>query len=601
MTLRRFISFRPAILQCCIKPVILLLAVFSAIESATAVNISVGSAEVVYTKSQRKSGGSSWPDGSFGVISNGDGTYDFYGANSSKSTLTTGTLADPAMSKQSVKITGTPKGFSYLAGGPVFEDPYSGARLMIYHAEDGGKGKSFYSVLGMAISTDAEGKTFRDLGVIIKPQLPAGLAEVGGGSFAIVDGHMNVYFKDWYANGWTNEVAVARAPMAEIMTNALMGKGTEFKKYHNGDWTEPGLHGYSSHLEPSNAANSWVSASYNTYLNQVVLISSQWSGDGGDLYMTTSSDGVNFGPRTPIAVDPGEQFYPSIVGIGADPQRTGESFYVYYTDSEKGAWGRWKDAQLRRKQITILDPGNNPLVTQPNDSLGYTAEWVDVADYQSEFQGGAPADGWKYVWNPKGKVGKSADYVPLLWSDVAQAYNTTGGATMVPNPKTHNDDYLALALWDGHPGNKKYMPMAGYTIQADDGGGLYRLINSSIQKTNGSLVTKEDGLNVLVYVNDTLIGEQAVSTTGAWTTFDRTLGSLNVGDTVWVAIDPLKTQLDDAFYNFDFSLQRLVYSSTQTLMAANRFMQTFSVPEPTTAVLVLMAMFAMAVPARRRR
>src|SRR3982751_5260256 len=73
----------------------------------SAAEFSIGAAEVVYTKSQRKSGGgSNWPDGSFGVISNGNGTYDFYGANASNSVLTTGTLLDPGAKKQSVSITG---------------------------------------------------------------------------------------------------------------------------------------------------------------------------------------------------------------------------------------------------------------------------------------------------------------------------------------------------------------------------------------------------------------------------------------------------------------------------------------------------------------
>jgi len=135
-----------------------------------------------------------------GVVANGNGTYDFYGANSSKSVLTTGTLDDPGATKKSVSITGVPKKtFSYLAGGPVYEDPYSGARLMLYHAEQGGKGKSFYSMLGMAISTDPAHRQFRDLGVIIKPTLSSGNAEVGGGSFAIINGYLNVYFTDWTA------------------------------------------------------------------------------------------------------------------------------------------------------------------------------------------------------------------------------------------------------------------------------------------------------------------------------------------------------------------------------------------------------------------
>ncbi len=333
----------------CATPLILLAGAFLGLEPIWAIDFTIGAPEIVYTKSQRKAGGSNWPDGNLGVISNGDGTYDFYGANGTKPVMTTGTLLNPAISKKSVSITGVPKKtFSYLAGGPVFEDQYSGARLMIYHAEDGGKGKNFYAMLGMAISTD--GQEFRDLGLIIRPNLPAGNAEVGGGSFAIIDGHLNVYYRDTLADGSTAEVAVARAPMAELMTNALSGRSTSFTKYYNGSWSEPGLGGRSAHIENVNSPNSWLGVSYNDHLGQLVLVSSQWSGDGGDLYYATSPDGVNWAPRRPLAVDSGEQFYPTIIGTGADPTHSDQSFYVYYTDSQKGAWSRWSDAQLRRAQ-----------------------------------------------------------------------------------------------------------------------------------------------------------------------------------------------------------------------------------------------------------
>src|SRR4051794_25024761 len=205
-------------------------AVLTSFGSIQAQSFSIGASEIIYTKSQRSAGGGSWPDGSFGVVSNGNGTYDFYAANSSKITLTTGTLTDPAMTKKSLSKSDLPIGFSYLAGGPVFEDPYSGARLMIYHAEKG-NGKNFYSMLGMAISTNAEGTNFRDLGIIVRPNMPSGLAEVGGGSFAIVDGYMNVYYRDSLVDGSTAEVAVARTPMAQLISNALAGQSTAFNKY----------------------------------------------------------------------------------------------------------------------------------------------------------------------------------------------------------------------------------------------------------------------------------------------------------------------------------------------------------------------------------
>lgn len=143
------------------------------------------------------------------------------------------------------------------------------------------------------------------------------------------------------------------------------------------------------------------------------------------------------------------------------------------------------------------------------------------------------------------------------------------------------------------------MPIVGYTIQADDGAGLYRLTDSSIQKCDNTLATKEDGLQVLVYVNDKLIGAgQSVSTNGLLANFDRMLGSLNVGDTVWVMIDPLKNQLYDAFMNFDFSLQRFVYSGqSQTVAAISLPLN--AVPEPSTIVLLLTAILGCST--RRRR
>ena len=66
---------------------------------------------------------------------------------------------------------------------------------------------------------------------------------------------------------------------------------------------------------------------------------------------------------------PGEQFYPSLVGTGANPQITGQSFYVYYTDSKKGAWNRWGDAQIARRAITI-NPLVPPVVTPPESGPG---------------------------------------------------------------------------------------------------------------------------------------------------------------------------------------------------------------------------------------
>jgi hypothetical protein len=214
--------------------------------------------------------------------------------------------------------------------------------------------------------------------------------------------------------------------------------------------------------------------------------------------------------------------------------------------------------------------------------------WAQVADFQSDYQPGGPAAGWTYAWNPNGKLGNSLGFAPLKWSNAAQAYNTTGAATMLPaKKKTHNDDYLTLNLGGGHPGKPNYMPVIGYTIQADDGTGLYRLTNSSIAKSDGILSKNEDGLGVYVYLNNTLLTpSKTIATNGLVTNFDRDLGELKVGDKIWVAVSPLKTQNFDAFRNFDFTIQRL------TAVAP--------IPEPGTAALLVIG-FAACCWRRRRR
>ena len=422
---------------------------------------SVGQAEVLYTASQRRNMNLDyWVDGSMGVVPIGNGQYHFYGANGPTPVRTTGTLAQPAQSKSNVSITGLPKNyFNYVSGGAIYHDQATGSRLMIYHAErHGSSGMDFYSVLGMAIATDSQGLSFRDLGLIVEPDVPMSQRphsiEVGGGSFAVMNGDMYVYYRDYLEGGGSSELAVARAPINTIIANALNNQGTSFTKYYNGGWTQPGIGGRSSALEVGNPGNGWSAVSYNDYLGGLVMMSSQWADSQGnnDLYMSTSMDGVNWTPRQAIVTDAGEQMYPTLIGTGADPTRTGQSFYAYYTSSNAGAWDRWSDAKLVRRQIT-LNPGGGGSSDPPPPDPEPVVE--NVASFKADYRGGAPAQGWKYLWNPNGKLGDASKYAPLKWSSVAGAYNTTGAETTVWNGKSHNDDYQMLGDGFGHPGRPK--------------------------------------------------------------------------------------------------------------------------------------------------
>jgi hypothetical protein len=232
-----------------------------------------------------------------------------------------------------------------------------------------------------------------------------------------------------------------------------------------------------------------------------------------------------------------------------------------------------------------------------------TTTWTDVADYQSDFQVVVPSDGWTYAWNPAGKLGNANGFTPLKWNATAQAYKTTAGSTKPSKKKKkkQGSDYLLLQTTGGHPGNPGYLPIVGYTIQSQDGAGLYQLSDSSIAKGDGKRTKKEDGLGVLVYINNSLLGPMAsVSTNGQVATFDRNLGELGVGDTIWVMVNPLKNNQFDAFKNFDFTIAKLTTVTEGENATDDSEGSLGSFPEPSTAILLFIAAVGHQLTRRRK-
>ena len=126
---------------------------------------------------------------------------------------------------------------------------------------------------------------------------------------------------------------------------------------------------------------------------------------------------MNWSARQPLVLDGGEQMYPTIIGTGPDPQMSGQSFYVYYTDGS-----RWGNAQLARRLVTFdpsippvlppppgPDPGPGPGPDPGPDPT--PTDWVSISDYKDDFQGGGPAPGWTYAWNSNGKTGQLGDFL----------------------------------------------------------------------------------------------------------------------------------------------------------------------------------------------
>ncbi len=239
---------------------------------------------------------------------------------------------------------------------------------------------------------------------------------------------------------------------------------------------------------------------------------------------------------------------------------TGDTIYVAFSpDTHDGSDGFRQDFSLFGGQ------------------LGSKGEVV-VADYRDDYQTGAPAEGWQYLWNPGGPIGDPANYVPMVW-DNGRYETVVNGAFPDPMPGY----YTYLHPTGGHTGRgtasgypHDHGPITAYTVPIDSG---YSIIDSLLSV--GS--TNSNGIEVSVHVNDgpvlfsTVIG--AGSGSGDFNTY---LNSLRAGDVIYVALGPNASDGSDSFY-VDFSIAM--------------------VPEPGSIVLFCAGLlgFCLLSPRRRKR
>jgi hypothetical protein len=215
----------------------------------------------------------------------------------------------------------------YAAGGPVVFDPGSGALLHMYHAEyhfAADKPAEFYSSLGLSISTD-KGRSFHKLGLVIRPALPPEervRTPSSSGSLVVRSPYVYVYYSDISAShtcdgqpsGNLPCVAVARAKLADVLSQAAHGVTHPWLKYHQGDFTEPGDGGAFSPLfvTPSATWPRWPDVIFEPQSKHFFMIYA--AGDRG-LELRDSSDGLHWSEPTRImSVQPNQVVnYPSII------------------------------------------------------------------------------------------------------------------------------------------------------------------------------------------------------------------------------------------------------------------------------------------------
>lgn len=336
--------------------------------------VSVGPAtEVVSNQARLAAGLSLWPDTALGVLTDGTG-YRFLAAGEPDSTppyptrvvTTGGTLDNPIAGgvRAARFVVGGPAGYDYLSGGPVYRDPGSGTVLQMLHGEHRFGNGLFYSELNLGRYDPATGDTTL-LGAIVRPT--ASLADVqaaqvdadlGDPAFApmTVGGvsYLYAYFPDFASDGAGHIVetslAVARAPLADVLAAAGAGTVSPWQKYHDGGWTEPALGGRSTSVQDDSLA--WApNVVHSTTLGGMLMVAGM---SPHRFVLSTSADGVTgWSDRVTLFNDPTAfDAYPTVVGLGGDPAEAGTSFYVYYTQWPGTATPDWSNARLLRRLVT---------------------------------------------------------------------------------------------------------------------------------------------------------------------------------------------------------------------------------------------------------
>jgi hypothetical protein len=206
-----------------------------------------------------------------------------------------------------------------------------------------------------------------------------------------------------------------------------------------------------------------------------------------------------------------------------------------------------------------------------------------VAGTQDQTRAQASADGWRYMWNDGahdwgGPLG--TDYENLTYCAAQSKYTSTGSY-----PGYFPGYYVYVSAGGIMPGEgiqqigtSDSFAIAAYTIQPGEAG-LVSIGDSSFSVPSA----ESQGVELRVYVNntDTYIASFVQAGGALASSFNASLGSLNVGDTVYVAVGANGINYNDQS-NLSFKLA--------------------SVPEPATGAIAATAgLVGLLAYARRKR
>jgi RNA polymerase sigma factor (sigma-70 family) len=176
-----------------------------------------------------------------------------------------------------------------------------------------------------------------------------------------------------------------------------------------------------------------------------------------------------------------------------------------------------------------------------------------IASYQGDYQQTSPSKGWRYLWNAGGPVGDSASYASLQWD--GRRYSPMSPPAY-PGPAPVR--YLRLTEAGGHPGqgmdqgqevgnSLDRFVIAAFTVTE---AGEYWITNSAVWRNDGAM---NGSVELRVFVNDREVGPLVQCEVREHLLFDRALGRLSRGDTIYVGVGPNKMDTNDSF-GWDFAI-----------------------------------------------
>lgn len=180
---------------------------------------------------------------------------------------------------------------------------------------------------------------------------------------------------------------------------------------------------------------------------------------------------------------------------------------------------------------------------------------IVLGGFRQSFRQYNPAPGWRYLWNASGMIGHAEHYRPLIWNNTCGAYTPELNYPSASPAKDLKLELLAGCPGQGNasvPDKPDYYAIIAYTLKENSSGNVW-LTDGNIMKPIGG---EEDTIEIRIYVNNSLKYSNAVSTSETPELFEKDLGMLKRGDTIYVAVGPDKNAAEDMFH-LDFNLKVL--------------------------------------------